>query len=187
MTQPRNPNALSGIPETAPPSEKGNPAFHKPPAWLSYVLGVVFVLDILPVLVLGFFMLELADNHAPDLPPGCSIMDPCPTTHDQWVRDCVIFFGSILFWIAFVYLIYRLLWACLDTRKSRSERLATIVICVVIMIALTLITLGGLTAWATFFQYVLEYFVAALIAACFPAYLAVRSRYLQYADTSLLS
>ncbi len=68
-------------PCTSPSAESvGSRRFHQPPAWITWVLGIIFLLDVPVVLLLAFVMWMTATDNAPDIPPGCSFMDPCPAT-----------------------------------------------------------------------------------------------------------
>lgn len=63
--------------------------FHRPPAWISWVLGLVAMLDILPLLFAAFFVVIAAENHVSDRPPDCD-PDHCPATPEQNSRDLAI-------------------------------------------------------------------------------------------------
>lgn len=69
------PHQSSPLPKPVPPHR-----FRQPPAWITWVLGVIFLLDVPVVLLLAFFMWWAVTDNAPDIPPGCSFMDPCPAT-----------------------------------------------------------------------------------------------------------
>lgn len=58
----------------------GSRRFRQPPAWITWVLGLIFLLDVPVVLLLAFFMWWAVADNAPDIPPGCSFMNPCPST-----------------------------------------------------------------------------------------------------------
>ena len=61
------------LPKSAPARR-----FRQPPAWITWVLGVIFLLDVPVVLLLAFFMWWAVTNNAPDIPPGCSFMIRAP-------------------------------------------------------------------------------------------------------------
>lgn len=150
--------------------------FHRPPEWISWVLGIVALFDLLPLLVTAFFVVCAAENHVSDLPTDCD-PDHCPVTPEQHSRDLTILCGSVVFWLAAVYLIYRLLLACLDAQRRRNERLIATALCVAGMAAILTITYRTLGSWVQHNDLITAYVVAALILACFPAYLAVRHQY----------
>lgn len=78
MTQQSCPDAS---PCTSPSAESaGSRRFRQPPAWGTWVLGLIFLLDVPVVLLLAFFMWWAVTDNAPDIPPGCSFMNPCPST-----------------------------------------------------------------------------------------------------------
>lgn len=167
--------------------------FRRPPAWITWVLGVVFLLDIPVVLFLAFFMWWAATDNAPDILPGCSFMDPCPTTRGEIERSLIFCLGSILLWAVFVYSIYCLLLACLDTRESAGSRRATIIVTSALLVGLSVLVLCVLPDWAygrplfpepfwnTGRIYAYAYFFAAFLSTLYPAYFAVRARYCAYA------
>ncbi|RSX49100.1 hypothetical protein [Bifidobacterium castoris] len=167
--------------------------FRRPPAWITWVLGVIFLLDAPVVLFLAFFMWWAVTDNAPDIPPGCSFMDPCPTTRGEIERSLVFCGGSILLWLVFVYCLYRLLLACLDTRESAGSRRTTIVITSALLVGLSALVLCVLPDWAygrplfpepfwnTGRIYSYTYFFAAFLSTLYPAYFAVRARYCEYA------
>lgn len=152
--------------------------FHRPPAWISWVLGLVAMLDILPLLFAAFFVVIAAENHVSDRPPDCD-PDHCPATPEQNSRDLAIMCWSVVFWLAAVYLIYRLLLACLDARRTCNERLIAAALCVAGMAAILTITYRTLGPWVQHNDFITAYVAAALVLACFPAYLAVRHQYFE--------
>lgn len=180
----------SPLPKPAPTCR-----FHQPPAWGTWVLGIIFLLDVPVVLLLAFFMWWAVTDNAPDIPPGCSFMDPCPATPGEYARSLVFCLGSILLWVVFVYAIYRLLLACLDARESAGSRRATIVVTSALIVGLSAVVLCVLPDWAygrplfpqpfwnTARIYSYAYFFAALLSTLYPAYFAVRARYCRYADS----
>ncbi|UNP91352.1 hypothetical protein MPY69_08100, partial [Bifidobacterium pseudolongum subsp. pseudolongum] len=124
MTQQSCPDAS---PRMSPSAESAvSRRFRQPPAWGTWVLGIIFLLDVPVVLLLVFVMWMTATDNAPDIPPGCSFMDPCPATPGEYARSLVFCLGSILLWVVFAYAIYRLLPACLDARESAVSRRTTI-------------------------------------------------------------
>lgn len=169
--------------------------FRRPPAWITWLLGVIFLLDVPVVLFLAFFMWWAVTDNAPDIPPGCSFMDPCPDTPGEHVRSLIFCLGSILLWIVFAYSIYRLLLACLDARESADSRRATIVVTSVLLLGLSAVVLWVLPDWAYGRSLFPEpfwntaricsyaYFFAAFLSALYPAYFAVRARYYRYVDS----
>ena len=115
--------------------------FHQLPAWGTWVLGIIFLLDVPVVLLLVFVMWMTATDNAPDIPPGCSFMDPCPATPGEYARSLVFCLGSILLWGVFAYAIYRLLLACLDARESAVSRRTTIVVTSALIVGLSAVVL----------------------------------------------
>ena len=172
--------------------------FRQPPAWGTWVLGIIFLLDVPVVLLLAFFMWWAVTDNAPDIPPGCSFMDPCPATPGEYARSLVFCLGSILLWVVFVYAIYRLLLACLDARESAGSRRATIVVTSALIVGLSAVVLCVLPDWVHGRPLVSEqfwsvgriecyaYFFAAFLSTLYPAYFAVRARYFAYADARAL-
>ena len=168
--------------------------FRQPPAWITWVLGVIFLVDVPVVLLLAFFMWWAVTDNAPDIPPGCSFMDPCPATPGEYARSLVFCLGSILLWVVFVYAIYRLLLACLDARESAGSRRATIAVTSALLVGLSAVVLHILPDWAHGGLLLPEpfwsvgriesyaYFFAAFLSMLYPAYFAVRARYFAYAD-----
>lgn len=168
--------------------------FRQPPAWGTWVLGIIFLLDVPVVLLLAFFMWWAVTDNAPDIPSGCSFMDPCPATPGEYARSLVFCLGSILLWVVFAYAIYRLLLACLDARESAGSRRATIVVTSALIVGLSAVVLCVLPDWVHGRPLVSEqfwsvgriesyaYFFAAFLSALYPAYFAVRVRYFAYAD-----
>ncbi|RYQ03363.1 hypothetical protein PG2113B_1634 [Bifidobacterium pseudolongum subsp. globosum] len=183
------PHQSSPLPKPAPTCR-----FHQPPAWIAWVLGLIFLLDVPVVLLLAFVMWMTATDNAPDIPPGCSFMDPCPSTSGEYMRSLVFCLGSILLWVVFAYAIYRLLLACLDARKSAVSRRTTIVVTSALIVGLSAVVLYVLPDWAHGGLLLPEpfwsvgriecyaYFFAALLSMLYPAYFAVRVRYFAYAD-----
>ena len=167
--------------------------FRQPPAWGTWVLGIIFLLDVPVVLLLAFVMWMTATDNASDIPPGCSFMDPCPSTPGEYMRSLVFCLGSILLWVVFAYSIYRLLLACLDARESAVSRRTTIVVTSALIVGLSAVVLCVLPDWAygrplfpepfwnTARIYSYAYFFAAF-STLYPAYFAVRARYFAYAD-----
>ena len=168
--------------------------FRQPPAWIAWVLGLIFLLDVPVVLLLAFVMWMTATDNAPDIPPGCSFMNPCPSTPGEYTRSLVFCLGSILLWVVFAYAIYRLLLACLDARESAGSRRATIVVTSALIVGLSAVVMCVLPDWVHGRPLVSEqfwsvgriesyaYFFAAFLSTLYPAYFAVRSRYCRYAD-----
>lgn len=64
--------------------------FHKPSVALSWILGIVFFLDIPPVLFWGWCAFVSSENNAPDNPPDCAPISPCSPTPIQRHRDITI-------------------------------------------------------------------------------------------------
>lgn len=169
--------------------------FRQPPAWITWVLGVIFLLDVPVVLLLAFVMWWAATDNAPDIPPDCSFMDPCPSTPGEYTRSLVFCLGSILLWVVFAYSIYRLLLACFDARESADSRRTTIAVTSALLVGLSAVVLCVLPDWAygrplfpqpfwnTARSYSYAYFFAALLSTLYPAYFAVRARYCRYADS----
>ncbi|WP_129855043.1 hypothetical protein [Bifidobacterium animalis] len=157
------------------------------------MLGIIFLLDVPVVLLLTFVMWWAVTDNAPDIPPGCSFMDPCPATPGEYARSLIFCLGSILLWVVFAYAIYRLLLACLDARESAGSRRATIVVTSALIVGLSAVVLCVLPDWAygrplfpepfwnTARIYSYAYFFAAF-STLYPAYFAVRARYFAYAD-----
>lgn len=184
------PHQSSPLPKPAPTCR-----FHQPPAWIAWVLGIIFLLDVPVVLLLAFFMWWAVTDNAPDIPPGCSFMDPCPSTPGEYTRSLVFCLGSILLWGIFVYSIYRLLLACFDARESADSRRTAIAVTSALLVGLSAVVLCVLPDWAygrplfpqpfwnTARIYSYAYFFAALLSTLYPAYFAVRARYCRYADS----
>lgn len=145
MTQQSCPDAS---PRMSPSAESAvSHRFRQPPAWITWVLGVIFLLDVPVVLLLAFFMWWAVTDNAPDIPPGCSFMDPCPATPGRYARSLIFCLGSILLWVVFAYAIYRLLLACFDARESAGSRRATIVVTSVLLVGLSAVVLCVLPDW----------------------------------------
>ena len=169
--------------------------FRQPPAWGTWVLGIIFLLDVPVVLLLAFFMWWAVTDNAPDIPPGCSFMDPCPSTPGEYTRSLVFCLGSILLWVVFAYSIYRLLLVCFDARESADSRRTTIVVTSALIVGLSAVVLCVLPDWVHGRPLVSEqfwsvgriecyaYFFAAFLSTLYPAYFAVRARYCRYADS----
>ena len=188
------------MPHQSSPLPKPTPTcrFHQPPAWITWVLGIIFLLDVPVVLLLAFVMWMTATDNAPDIPPGCSFMDPCPSTPGEYTRSLVFCLGSILLWGIFVYSIYRLLLACFDARESAVSRRTTIVVTSALIVGLSAVVLYVLPDWAHGGLLLPEpfwsvgriesyaYFFAAFLSTLYPAYFAVRARYFAYADARAL-
>lgn len=184
------PHQSSPLPKPAPTCR-----FHQPPAWIAWVLGLIFLLDVPVVLLLAFVMWMTATDNAPDIPPGCSFMDPCPSTSGEYMRSLVFCLGSILLWVVFAYSIYRLLLACFDARESAVSRRTTIVVTSALLAGLSAVVLCVLPDWAygrplfpqpfwnTARIYSYAYFFAVFLSTLYPAYFAVRTRYCRYADS----
>ncbi len=159
------------------------------------MLGLIFLLDVPVVLLLAFVMWMTATDNAPDIPPGCSFMDPCPSTSGEYMRSLVFCLGSILLWVVFAYSIYRLLLACFDARESAVSRRTTIVVTSALLVGLSAVVLCVLPDWAygrplfpqpfwnTARIYSYAYFFAVFLSTFYPAYFAVRARYCRYADS----
>ncbi len=172
----------------------GSRRFRQPPAWIAWVLGLIFLLDVPVVLLLAFVMWMTATDNAPDIPPGCSFMNPCPSTPGEYTRSLVFCLGSILLWVVFAYAIYRLLLACFDARESADSRRTTIVVTSALIVGLSAVVMCVLPDWVHGRPLVSEqfwsvgriesyaYFFAAFLSALYPAYFAVRARYFAYAD-----
>lgn len=185
------------LPHQSSPLPKPVPTrrFHQPPAWGTWVLGIIFLLDVPVVLLLAFFMWWAVTDNAPDIPPGCSFMDPCPSTSGEYTRSLVFCLGSILLWVVFAYSIYRLLLACFDARESADSRRTAIAVTSALLVGLSAVVLCVLPDWAygrplfpqpfwnTARIYSYAYFFAALLSTLYPAYFAVRARYCRYADS----
>ena len=184
------PHQSSPLPKPAPSRR-----FRQPPAWITWVLGIIFLLDVPVVLLLAFFMWWAVTDNAPDIPPGCSFMDPYPATPGEYARSLVFCLGSILLWVVFAYSIYRLLLACLDARESAVSRRTTIAVTSALIVGLSAVVLCVLPDWIHGRPLVSEqfwsvgriesyvYFFAALLSTLYPAYFAVRVRYCRYADS----
>lgn len=184
------PHQSSPLPKPAPTCR-----FHQPPAWIAWVLGLIFLLDVPVVLLLAFVMWMTATDNAPDIPPGCSFMNPCPSTPGEYARSLVFCLGSILLWVVFAYSIYRLLLACFDARESAVSRRTTIVVTSALLVGLSAVVLCVLPDWAygrplfpqpfwnTARIYSYAYFFAVFLSTLYPAYFAVRARYCRYADS----
>ncbi len=184
------PHQSSPLPKPVPPRR-----FRQPPAWITWVLGLIFLLDVPVVLLLAFVMWMTATDNAPDIPPGCSFMNPCPSTPGEYARSLVFCLGSILLWVVFAYSIYRLLLACFDARESAGCRRTTIAVTSALLVGLSSVVLyilpdwthGGLLLpdpfWSVGRIECYAYFFAALLSTLYPAYFAVRARYCRYADS----
>lgn len=184
------PHQSSPLPKPVPTRR-----FRQPPAWITWVLGIIFLLDVPVVLLLAFVMWMTATDNAPDIPPGCSFMDPCPATPGEYARSLVFCLGSILLWVVFAYAIYHLLLACLDARESAGSRRATIAVTSALLVGLSAVVLYILPDWAHGGLLLPEpfwsvgriecyaYFFAAFLSTLHPAYFAVRSRYCRYANS----
>lgn len=183
-------------PCTSPSAESAvSRRFRQPPAWGTWVLGIIFLLDVPVVLLLAFFMWWAVTDNAPGIPPGCSFMDPCPSTPGEYTRSLVFCLGSILLWVVFAYSIYRLLLACFDARESADSRRTAIAVTSALLVGLSAVVLCVLPDWAygrplfpqpfwnTARIYSYAYFFAALLSTLYPAYFAVRARYCRYADS----
>ena len=189
-------NQGEALPHQSSPNPKtaSTRRFRQPPAWITWVLGVIFLVDVPVVLLLAFVMWMTATDNASDIPPGCSFMDPCPSTPGEYMRSLVFCLGSILLWVVFAYSIYRLLLACLDARESAVSRRTTIVVTSALLAGLSAVVLyilpdwthGGLLPpepfWSVGRIECYAYFFAALLSAFYPAYFAVRAHYCGYAD-----
>ena len=172
--------------------------FRQPPAWGTWVLGIIFLLDVPVVLLLAFFMWWAVTDNAPDIPPGCSFMNPCPATPGEYARSLIFCLGSILLWVVFAYSIYRLLLACFDARESTDSRRITIAVTSALLVGLSAVVLYVLPDWAHGGLLLPEpfwsvgriesyaYFFAAFLSTLYPAYFAVRARYFAYADARAL-
>ena len=137
-------------------------------------------------------------DNAPDIPPGCSFMDPCLATPGEYTRSLVFCLGSILLWVVFAYSIYRLLLACFDARESTDSRRITIAVTSALLVGLSAVVLYVLPDWAHGGLLLPEpfwsvgriesyaYFFAAFLSTLYPAYFAVRARYFAYADARAL-
>ena len=184
------PHQSSPLPKPVPPHR-----FRQPPAWITRVLGVNFLLDVPVVLLLAFFMWWAVADNAPDIPPGCSFMDPCPATPGEYARSLIFCLGSILLWVVFAYSIYRLLLVCFDARESADSRRTAIVVTSALIVGLSAVVLCVLSDWGHGRPLVSEqfwsvgriesyaYFFAAFLSTLYPAYFAVRARYCRYADS----
>lgn len=184
------PHQSSPLPKPVPPRR-----FRQPPAWITWVLGIIFLLDVPVVLLLAFFMWWAVTDNAPDIPPGCSFMNPCPSTPGEYMRSLVFCLGSILLWVVFAYSIYRLLLACFDACESAVSRRTTIVVTSALLAGLSAVVLCVLPDWAygrplfpqpfwnTARIYSYAYFFAVFLSTLYPAYFAVRARYCRYADS----
>ena len=184
------PHQSSPLPKPVPPHR-----FRQPPAWITWVLGVIFLVDVPVVLLLAFVMWMTATDNAPDIPPGCSFMDPCPSTPGEYARSLIFCLGSILLWVVFAYSIYRLLLACFDARESAGSRRTTIAVTSALIVGLSAVVLCVLSDWVHGRPLVSEqfwsvgriecyaYFFAAFLSTLYPAYFAVRARYCRYADS----
>lgn len=184
------------MPHQSLPNHKllGSHRFRQPPAWITWVLGIIFPLDVPVLLLLVFVMWMTVTDNAPDIPSGCSFMDPCPATPGEYARSLVFCLGSILLWGVFAYAIYRLLLACLDARESAGSRRATTVVTSALIVGLSAVVLCVLPDWVHGRPLVSEqfwsvgriesyaYFFAAFLSALYPTYFAVRVRYFAYAD-----
>ncbi|PKV09180.1 hypothetical protein CQR49_0085 [Bifidobacterium pseudolongum subsp. pseudolongum] len=137
------PHQSSPLPKPVPPHR-----FRQPPAWITWVLGVIFLVDVPVVLLLAFFMWWAVTDNAPDIPPGCSFMDPCSSTPGEYTRSLVFCLGSILLWVVFAYSIYRLLLACFDARESAGSRRTTIAVTSALIVGLSAVVLCVLPDWA---------------------------------------
>lgn len=110
--------------------------FHKPSVALSWILGIVFFLDIPPVLFWGWCAFVSSENNAPDNPPDCAPISPCSPTPIQRHRDITI--SQLLTGIvgpmrrspvmAFA--------ACLERDKTPLARACTIAPCVAVFLAI---------------------------------------------------
>lgn len=193
LTQQSCPDAS---PRMSPSAESAvSHRFRQPPAWITWVLGVIFLVDVPVVLLLAFFMWWAVTDNAPDIPPGCSFMDPCPSTPGEYTRSLVFCLGSILLWVVFAYSIYRLLLACFDARESAGSRRTTIAVTSALIVGLSAVVLCVLPDWIHGRPLVSEqfwsvgriesyaYFFAAFLSMLYPAYFAVRARYCRYADS----
>ena len=193
LTQQSCPDAS---PRMSPSAESAvSRRFCQPPAWITWVLGIIFLLDVPVVLLLAFFMWWAVTDNAPDIPPGCSFMDPCPATPGEYARSLIFCLGSILLWVVFAYSIYRLLLVCFDARESADSRRTTIVVTSALIVGLSAVVLCVLPDWVHGRPLVSEqfwsvgriecyaYFFAAFLSTLYPAYFAVRARYCRYADS----
>lgn len=193
LTQQSCPDAS---PCASPSAESaGSRRFRQPPAWITWVLGIIFLLDVPVVLLLAFVMWMTATDNAPDIPPGCSFMNPCPATPGEYARSLIFCLGSILLWVVFAYSIYRLLLVCFDARESADSRRTTIVVTSALIVGLSAVVLCVLSDWVHGRPLVSEqfwsvgriecyaYFFAAFLSTLYPAYFAVRARYCRYADS----
>lgn len=143
-------NQGEALPHQSLPNHKllGSHRFRQPPAWITWVLGIIFPLDVPVLLLLVFVMWMTATDNAPDIPPGCSFMDPCPATPGEYMRSLVFCLGSILLWVVFAYSIYRLLLACFDARESADSRRTAIVVTSALLVGLSAVVLCVLPDWA---------------------------------------
>ena len=121
------PDESHRTPMTSPTSQAPVPSaparttsrFRKPSVALSWIRGIVFFLDIPPVLFRGWCAFVGSENNAPDNPPDCAPISPCPATPIQRHREITIASCSLGLWLLCVVL-PRLHYRPLRRRISRN-------------------------------------------------------------------
>ena len=138
------PDESHRTPMTSPTSQAPVPSaparttsrFRKPSVALSWIRGIVFFLDIPPVLFRGWCAFVGSENNAPDNPPDCAPISPCPATPIQRHREITIASCSLGLWILCVVLPFPALAACLERDKTPLARACTIAPCVAVFLAI---------------------------------------------------
>lgn len=122
------PDESHRTPMTSPTSQAPVPSaparttsrFRKPSVALSWIRGIVFFLDIPPVLFRGWCAFVGSENNAPDNPPDCAPISPCPATPIQRHREITIASCSLGLWILCVVLRSRRLPPASSAIRPRS-------------------------------------------------------------------
>lgn len=162
---------------SAPPAPaRTTSRFHKPSVALSWILGIVFFLDIPPVLFWGWCAFVSSENNAPDNPPGCAPISPCPATPIQRHRDITIASCSLGLWTLCVVLLFLAFAACLERDKTPLARACTIVPCVAVFLAIWFALPHLLTFWTEDYESSAYYIRFALISTLWPAYIITQAR-----------
>ena len=138
--------------------------------------GIVFFLDIPPVLFRGWCAFVGSENNAPDDPPDCAPISPCPATPIQRHREITIASCSLGLWILCVVLPFPALAACLERDKTPLARACTIAPCVAVFLAIWFALPHLLTFWTEDYEPSAYYIRFALISTFWPAYIITQAR-----------
>ena len=178
------PDESHRTPMTSPTSQAPVPSaparttsrFRKPSVALSWIRGIVFFLDIPPVLFRGWCAFVGSENNAPDNPPDCAPISPCPATPIQRHREITIASCSLGLWILCVVLPFPALAACLERDKTPLARACTIAPCVAVFLAIWFALPHLLTFWTEDYEPSAYYIRFALISTFWPAYIITQAR-----------